>query len=206
VILFCYRRRRRQEEVERVRDSWAESGFLPDVTRASRSLSRRTSYMETAVGVDGLPPNLPPKNAFLRVYERASAIPTVPSVPSVALKTPGPHVEFEEKDRRGGYDNGDSNGSRRANMSVQRGPSQMPSPGDESPWPLVGLGILPQPTDPRDQTTKTLYGNPPRRQTSVRRPGVRNSDPAIRPEHLELPESLGRLNRWLDENRRRSQL
>ena len=209
MILLCYRRKQRREDVEPGRDSWADSVLQPEITRASRSQGRRTDHLKTAMVPEDVPPIPSPKNIFLRAYERAAALPHMPTVVNETQKARGSRVQFEEMGMRNGNGNGIGGGV--SDPMMGRASRRMSSASDESPLTRDEPSIPAQQAVPRRAysqfpTTKSVYGNQPRKQNSVRRPGFRNSDAAIRPEQEELPESLGRLNRWLDENRRRSQL
>jgi len=209
VILLCYRRRQRREDVEPGRDSWVDSAFQPEIPRAPRSQGRRTDNLETAVIPEDDLPIPSPKNIFLRAYERAAALPHMPTVVNETQKARDSRVQFEEMGMRSG--NGNGIGSSVPNTTTWRASRQMSPPSDECPLSgdepsILQQQAVPQRVDSQFPTTKSSYGNLPRKQNSVRRPGLGISDATIRPGQEELPESLGRLNRWLDENRRRSQL
>ncbi|KAF2396310.1 hypothetical protein EJ06DRAFT_559890 [Trichodelitschia bisporula] len=93
-------------------------------------------------------------------------------------------------------------------------PNSSPPPDSTLPYsfgtyPLPTVPEMPSPPssqDPRSNAASSVYPDPPSRALS-RRVVMRSfGDNDVLSPELQLPENLGRLNSWLEENRRRSQL
>lgn len=211
-LLWYYQRKRRREANNSATDSWANSFVQPEVVRAAGPSIRRTPVPRTPNVPNmnlGVPPLPPPTNPFLSADESAALVGFAPSARQVPQRAPSRRSfrgELGEMPAR--YESGNSgpNRSMWRRSSDLTPPTEVPEPPYDDP---TALPPMPQ----RGQQSETMKMNPlgqnppsPNVRVTGRRPSSRNLNTPIDPEGQDLPESLGRLNQWLEDNRRRSRI
>ena len=217
VLAILWFRRKRRRTAVYDEDSWANSSVRPEVVRGQSAEALAQNPLLQTSAAPRIPstviPPPSPADPFLSPEERAALVPAAPTVEMhqtesvLPVRAPSRMGFHGPTDGDGGATvaakirsasgNGNESAFKKSNKSSWRVSADL-TPPIEVPEEMIQ-------ERPENDLDPLAPASPP----NVRMTGrARSQSAGDRPDGQgeDLPESLGRLNRWLEDNRRRSRI